>query len=227
MNKAVVTRGIVEGNGLGRSPSGRPSKQREVLDVAAEYFLNHGYEGASISAMARSSGISKESIYRYFSSKQELFEAVIDRELYDYRDALHELDGALAEVDLRGALLLVATTVLGVITTDRTLALRRLIFAEAARCPEMGQHYYEIGPRHAHAKLRSIFESELASAEFDSDSLSRYFIALISHRVMLARECGIDPAPSRAQIEATAERSVDDFCRAFLREPESAIDGNA
>ncbi len=51
------------------------AKEQEVLDVATEYFLQHGYRGASINAMARSSGISKESIYRYFSSKQQLFEA--------------------------------------------------------------------------------------------------------------------------------------------------------
>ena len=39
-------------------------KEQEVLDVATDYFLAHGYQGASINAMARSSGISKESIYR-------------------------------------------------------------------------------------------------------------------------------------------------------------------
>ena len=61
------------------------AKEQEVLDVAAAYFLEHGYQGASINAMARSSGISKESIYRYFSSKKQLFEAVIGRELVEYR----------------------------------------------------------------------------------------------------------------------------------------------
>ena len=40
----------------------------------------------------------------------------------------------------------VAETILGIITTDRTLALRRLIFDEATRSPEVGQHYYKIGP---------------------------------------------------------------------------------
>src|SRR5690606_10698485 len=47
------------------------AKEQEVLDVATEYFLKHGYQGASINEMARQSGISKESIYRYFSSKKQ------------------------------------------------------------------------------------------------------------------------------------------------------------
>src|SRR5688572_11569869 len=80
------------------------AKEQEVLDVATEYFLQHGYRGASINAMARSSGISKESIYRYFSSKQQLFEAVIGRELIEYRRSLHHLDVTLRSADLRSAL---------------------------------------------------------------------------------------------------------------------------
>ena len=73
------------------------AKEQEVLDVATEYFLKHGYQGASINAMARSSGISKESIYRYFSSKKQLFEAVIGRELMEYRSNLHRLDRDAAQ----------------------------------------------------------------------------------------------------------------------------------
>src|SRR5688572_24334037 len=80
------------------------AKEQEVLDVATEYFLRHGYRGASINAMARSARISKESIYRYFSSKQQLFEAVISRELIEYRRSLHHLDVTLRSADLRSAL---------------------------------------------------------------------------------------------------------------------------
>src|SRR5262245_56606470 len=65
--------------------------EQEVLDVATACCLRHGYQGASINAMARSSGISKESIYRYFSSKKQLCEAVIGRELVEYQESLRRL----------------------------------------------------------------------------------------------------------------------------------------
>src|SRR6187551_2033184 len=127
------------------------AKEQEVLDVATEYFLQHGYRGASINAMARSSGISKESIYRYFSSKKQLFEAVIGRELVEYQSSLRRLSATNQTMDLREALITIAETVLGVVTTDRTMALRRLIFDEARRSPDVGQHYYKIGPERAFA----------------------------------------------------------------------------
>jgi TetR/AcrR family transcriptional repressor of mexJK operon len=192
-------------------------KEQEVLDVATDYFLAHGYQGASINAMARSSGISKESIYRYFSSKKQLFEAVICRELAEYQAGVRRALSAEKTMDLREALINIAETVLEVATTDRTLALRRLIFDEARRSPDVGQHYYKIGPEYAFAAVEEIFRSHQSESEFDPAILSRHFLALVAWRPILERECALGPAPSRAQIRARVEPTVRDFMKAFLK----------
>ena len=193
------------------------AKEQEVLDVATAYFLQHGYQGASINAMARSSGISKESIYRYFSSKKQLFEAVMRRELVEYRNLLTRLGSTLSTMELRDALVTIAETVLGVVTTDRCLALRRLVFEEARNSPDVGQHYYDIGPEHAYAVLESLFVQHRADSSFDAPVMSRHFIALIVWRMMLERECGVRAAPSKQQVREWAEAAVDDFMKAFVR----------
>jgi TetR/AcrR family transcriptional regulator, mexJK operon transcriptional repressor len=192
-------------------------KEQEVLDVATDYFLAHGYQGASINAMARSSGISKESIYRYFSSKKQLFEAVICRELAEYQAGVRRALSAEKTMDLREALINIAETVLEVATTDRTLALRRLIFDEARRSPDVGQHYYKIGPEYAFAAVEEIFRSHQSESDFDPAILSRHFLALVAWRPILERECALGPAPTRAQIRARVEPTVRDFMKAFLK----------
>jgi AcrR family transcriptional regulator len=193
------------------------AKEQEVLDVATEYFLKHGYRGASINAMARSSGISKESIYRYFSSKQQLFEAVIGRELIEYRRSLHRLDATLRSMELRAALITVAETILSIITTDRTLALRRLIFDEATRSPEVGQHYYKIGPGQAYGVLEHVLETHAHASDFDIPTLARHFTGLLSWRITLERQCAVRPEPTQQEIAELATTLVDDFMKAFLR----------
>src|SRR5262245_20318184 len=193
------------------------AKEQEVLDVATEYFLQHGYRGASINAMARSSGISKESIYRYFSSKQQLFEAVIGRELIEYRRSLHRLDATLRIMDLRAALVTVSETILAIITTDRTMALRRLIFDEATRSPEVGQHYYKIGPGQAYAVIESVLETHAHQSDFDIPTLARHFTALLSWRVTLERQCAVRGQPTQAEIAEISTELVEDFMKAFLK----------
>jgi AcrR family transcriptional regulator len=191
-------------------------KEQEVLDVATDYFLAHGYQGASINAMARSSGISKESIYRYFSSKKQLFEAVICRELAEYQMRLRRLS-AEKTMDLREALVNIGETVLDLVTMDRTLALRRLIFDEARRSADVGQHYHRIGPEQAFAAVEEIFRSHHAESDFDPGVLSRHFLSLVCFRPILERECALGPAPSRAHIRERVESIVADFMKAFLQ----------
>jgi AcrR family transcriptional regulator len=205
-----------------RTPAERSagnSKEQEVLDVASEYFLRHGFDGMSINAMARSSGISKESIYRYFGSKQELFEAVMERELMEHGEKLQSMSSILMTKGLREALLAIARTTLSVITTDRNLGLRRLIFAQAARSPEIGRHYFEVGPGQAYATLRSILAVRVGAKR--AGKLANHFMALLAHRVMLERECRLRDEPGEAEIAAAAESSVGDFLEAFL--PEESI----
>ena len=201
---------------LSEARSKPKAKEQEVLDVATAYFLKHGYQGASINAMARSSGISKESIYRYFSSKKQLFEAVIGRELVEYQESLRRLS-ASKTIGLREALVTLAETVLGVVTTDRTRALRRLIFDEARRSADVGQHYYKIGPERAYAAFEEVFRTHHVESDFDPAVLSRHLMAMVSWRVMLELECAVIAAPTPAERRRWIESVVDDFMQAFLR----------
>jgi AcrR family transcriptional regulator len=58
-----------------------PQRRRPlVLDAAMGVFLEHGFEGASMDAIARAAGVSKPVVYDCFPSKGELFKALFQRE---------------------------------------------------------------------------------------------------------------------------------------------------
>lgn len=64
----------------GRPPQeGLAEKRREQI-VASAYlvFAEQGYEAASISAVAKHAGIGQGTVYRYFESKRELLDHVVD-----------------------------------------------------------------------------------------------------------------------------------------------------
>ena len=54
-------------------------RRQEILDEAARLFGENGYEGVSISDIARSLGIAQGLCYRYFPSKADLYEAAAER----------------------------------------------------------------------------------------------------------------------------------------------------
>lgn len=51
----------------------RSKAKQRILDAAFEHFVQHGYEGASLSAIAETVGIRKASIYTHFKSKEAIF----------------------------------------------------------------------------------------------------------------------------------------------------------
>lgn len=198
-------------------PNEKPaSKELEILEVAAGYFLGHGYRGTSISGMAREAGISKESIYRYFSSKQALFEAVIARELTEYRRRLEFLGAEEERRGLQETLTSAAESILSVISSERTQALRRLIFQEARGTPEIGAYYYEIGPREAYRYLAGIFEKHREGARQAPETLARNFVALALHYDTLRLECGVIESLSRQQIKSRAARVTREFLEVYF-----------
>ena len=194
----------------------RVDKKAQILDVASEWFLAHGYAGTSISAMARESGISKESIYRYFSSKEALLEAVIEKELEFYGqelEAAHAVETGL--VDLREALIRIAETIAFTLNSDRTLDFRRLIFRVSRSSPHVGEHYFEVGPLQAEAPLIEIFNAHREETEFEPEVLATYFVAMVGHRLVLERECRVN-MPSNVFVGRKSRRVVDHFLKAFF-----------
>jgi AcrR family transcriptional regulator len=58
-----------------------PERRRPlILDVAFRLFLERGYKGTSMDAIARAAGVTKPVVYACFDSKAELFGALLDRE---------------------------------------------------------------------------------------------------------------------------------------------------
>jgi len=196
--------------------SQQTKKELEVLNVASEYFLNHGYKGTSINAMARDSGISKESIYRYFSSKLDLFEAVVAKELAEYKERLQFTDFEYESMSLEDALTRTAETIVKAVSSDRTLSLRRLIFQETIQSPDIGEYYYEIGPLVAYRHLEKIFSRHKDETSFDHERIAHYFVAMNLHRAMLQRECGVTAPLSKKKLANHVSEITDDFIKAFF-----------
>ena len=52
--------------------------QERILETALELFSLHGYEGTSMSEIARSLGLTKAALYKHYKSKEEIRSTLID-----------------------------------------------------------------------------------------------------------------------------------------------------
>jgi len=65
--------------------------QLAILAAARDEFSRYGFAGARVDRIAENAQLNKRLIYYYFTSKDELFLAVLERTYADIRDAEREL----------------------------------------------------------------------------------------------------------------------------------------
>jgi AcrR family transcriptional regulator len=67
----------------------RPSKSPEqIIQAASELFFTHGYARVTVDEVAAALGMSKRTLYRHFSSKEDLLLAVVEALFSDLQDGI-------------------------------------------------------------------------------------------------------------------------------------------
>lgn len=79
-----------------------PERTRaEILEVAAPLLYEHGIDGIGVAELCTEAGISKQTLYRHFGSKEGLVQAVLERRSARVgrwlRDAAQEADASPAD----------------------------------------------------------------------------------------------------------------------------------
>jgi AcrR family transcriptional regulator len=125
----------------GRTPAAEiESRQTHLIDVATAEFLTHGYEGASMSRIARTARASPKTVYARYAGKDELLLAVVDSLLSGSHDNFaRELADGTAEVDK--VLVACAMTLARHWLSEREIGLFRLVITEAVRFPQLATLY--------------------------------------------------------------------------------------
>lgn len=71
-----------------------------ILSAAEDLFAEHGYDAVSISDIAARAGVCKSNVFHHFSSKDELYLAVLNdarQAFFELIDNLHDSSGTLPE----------------------------------------------------------------------------------------------------------------------------------
>lgn len=75
-----------------RRPRSREEKSAEIVAAATGLFTDIGFEKTSLTSVANAAGVTTNTIYWYFESKEVLLVAVLDRLFAEAMQGLGELD---------------------------------------------------------------------------------------------------------------------------------------
>lgn len=204
-----------------RASARATSKREQILEGAQRLFLAHGYSGTSTSAIARATGVSKETLYAYYPTKEALFAAVLHH-LSDKMSESHfnevPPDMLATREAFEEALRGVAQRMLLSTMRPDYLALIRLVLSESINVPQLGGLFRSSLPLRGLADLSLLLEQarerKLIQVE-DVEVASRMFIGSLLTYILFDGLMRTDEAPLPPD-QARIERGVRLFCHALF-----------
>ncbi|MDF8263307.1 TetR/AcrR family transcriptional regulator [Luteipulveratus flavus] len=200
-------------------PRPTTDRRQRILDAAGPVFGEHGYERASVDAIARAAQVSKPTIYSHFGSKEQLFQvwvgAVARQVSDDAVRAVHGLD--VSPKKWRAALVTAATDLVEAWHTDCAASLARTINAEVGRDPQI----YAVVREAAHDPVIEALAGRLAMLGNagllrvpDPVLAAKQLIALSRAELDDISEFGTKPT-SAPVVRRVVKAGVETFLRAY------------
>ncbi len=162
----------------------KEARPAELLDAALGLFVEKGFAAAHVDEVAARAGVSKGTLFLYFSSKEELFKEVVRRNIagriVEWNTQFESFSGSTAEM-LRLAMRqwwqqLGATPASGII---------KLVISEARNFPQIAQFYQHEVIEPGHELMRRVLARGIAKGEFRAVNLDYAIYSVIAPLLFL------------------------------------------
>ena len=108
--------------------------KEKILEKALELFSQKGYEGTNINELMASVGLVKSAVYRHFESKEEIWDALLDRLIAYYEERFGSPENLPPVPDSQEELLAMTMRMVNFTVHDETVVMtRKLLTIEQFR----------------------------------------------------------------------------------------------
>lgn len=190
-------------------------KRREIIRVAAQAFQDLGYERTSMLTIAERMSGSKQTLYNYFPSKEDLLRAVLDFDVAEVADqALKEFR---AQKTLRGGLARLGETYLARQLSPLAISNFRTVASQAPES-KLGHEFYDNILCAAWKQLAEAFKALMAEGELrraDPWLAAMHFKGLVLQDLLERQLLGATASTDPKEIAASAKAAADAFLRIY------------
>lgn len=199
-----------------KSPQrGRPRSQRkhrEIMLAAIDLFTRHGYDGVSVDDIAAAAGVSKQTVYTHFGSKENLFGLAVSTKC---KDSGIDPDEISLDVPPQAMLPRIARDFLQLVMSPGASRVYAVCTGSAETQPELGRLFFRHGPQQTVEAVARYLSAQHRAGTLDvpdPEAAAWQFLGMLKGEAQMRVQFRLEPlAP------ATLERYVDSCVAMFLR----------
>lgn len=195
-----------------------PHKNDAILRAATTLFLKYGYLSTTMDAVAERAKVTKQTVYAYYASKDELFRQMLIMLCRHYEQAQPPV---FSKEPFEVQLLKQGMVILSLITHHDVLATTRLVISESERHPKLAKLYYESGTQRLVQMIAAFLDEYNRRGEINIPntlSAASYFLALLKGNYYVRMILRIKPEPTEAMKAAHVREAVRIFLAVYTGE---------
>jgi AcrR family transcriptional regulator len=197
-----------------------PDKAAAVLAGAREIFLTLGFSAATTDMIQQAAGVSKSTVYSHYPNKEALFTAMVEAECEYALQTVRNLK--FSDKGLESILEESARAYLDIVLSPESLALYRVVVAEAPRFPELARRFYVAGPGAMNSMMaelldRAAWKEELDFSSVGRDATAALFVNMVRGEAQMQSLTHPNSRPSAAQRDRWVREAVTTFLSAFKK----------
>ncbi|MEO0884216.1 MAG: TetR/AcrR family transcriptional regulator [Pseudomonadota bacterium] len=182
------------------------SKRAAVLDAAETLFCKDGFVRTNMEKVAKEADVSTATLYRYFSNKEQLFDAVADRGMEKLQLDMSNVASGLSPLEA------LAIAYARFLSEPKTRSLFRMIVAECGRDDDLADRFYtafksKLSALFVGAVLDGIKAGELQKAD-EPENAAGQLQGMIEHGTIMRGLVRGDTVGSVDEAEATAKTAL-------------------
>ncbi|RMC95479.1 TetR family transcriptional regulator [Aquitalea palustris] len=194
------------------------SRRQAIIVGAADIFLEVGYEATSMAKIAAKTGVTKPTLYGYFTSKEELFAEVMEKlAIQLLASAFEQLN---IEKDIKSKLNDFGQHFLNIMLQPSLITLRGIIMTEGRRSG-IGHMLYERGLQKEIDKLAVFLQAEMEAGQLmpvQPKTAAAHLMGLLESEYQQHLLGAAKDVPSEMQIIQSVNDAVDVFLRGYAPE---------
>ena len=201
----------------------KDARPQELLAAALDLFVERGFAATRLDDVAARAGVSKGTLYLYFTNKEELFKAVVRENVVP---VLGEAEGILdsyegSTVELFRELILGWWERIG---ATKLSGITKLMMAESSNFPEVAQFYHDEVIKRADAMIARMLERGVKRGEFRQVDIDQATHVICAPMIMLMmwKHSFNTCSPVETSPEAYLNTFIDLFLQGILAKPPSA-----
>lgn len=189
-------------------------KSNHILDTTLDLLINQGYQAFSMIQVAKSAGVSKETLYRYYGNKQGLLIALVKRKSETAEVFKPYFD--LYPEDLRACLCHIGEDLLSLVLSQPAISINRLVISLAGTDNELAHLLEKHGRQVVIAHLKGELEKYPMLEKSTLAKVLPVFFALLIRDAQLNAITNLAPPLDKKAIKAQAKEATDYFLQLNL-----------